>query len=809
MKLSYRWLADWIKPPAMNAQLLERFTLAGLEVDNVSSVLDSVAHKLRGVRTAKVLEVAPHPNADRLNLCLLDTGHGQARVVCGAPNVEAGHVYAYAPPKSMLPNMTIEQREIRGEMSAGMLCSGHELGLGDYYGGNLLRLPKSLSLGKDLYQILELEDTVIEFDLTPNRGDCLSVFGLACEVASLYQMPYPKLKSISAPQKSNTTVAVKLSEPIGCPHYVARVIENIDVNAMTPPHIAERLRRCGMNAVNAVVDICNYVMLDLGQPMHAFDFDCLEGDIEVRRARSGESLELLDNTTAKLTSSDLLITDSKKPVAMAGLMGGANSCVTTDTKNILLESAWFHPNILAGRARIHGVHSDAAHRYERGVDPELAAHAMDSCVALLLACVGGRPGPVCRAISQKHFPQPVSINVNYNRIHKLLGLTLTKPEVASLLKRLHGQVRVNKTGWDVVPPSRRSDLVMEVDLIEEIARLHGYEHMPVQSPQGAIKFGKIPKHILDREIVADRLVALGYQEVVNYSLVPSKTESPLAGTVGLDNWVSKDMSALRGSLLPGLVENMARWERRQIQDLRLFEIGTCFDTSVSGKKDLERPQEHQRLALLMSGRRAPESWSHGSDLADIYDLKADVSTLLSLTGKHWDLSKPAIQTPSALLDARTCVVIPDVNGMMGMLGARWVRHWGLQNTPLLMELDLQCLQLNNLEYAPLSAEHPTLNRDLAIVVKDSIPEAQISNHIWEISKTSLASHTKGTDAVLETLVLFDVYQGDKILTQHRSMAYHLQFRHDNRALRDQEVDTVYQEIVTSLAQVFGAQIRDH
>jgi phenylalanyl-tRNA synthetase beta chain len=809
MKTSYRWLSDWLKPPTLDTALLDRFTMAGLEVVAMSPTFDFDKSKLHGVSGAKVLEAVPHPNADRLSLCTLQTRNGRVRVVCGAPDLSVGGVYAYAPPKSVLPNMSIEKREVRGEVSEGMLCAGQELGLGDYYGNGLLRLPESFSLGEDLYQTLELDDSVIEFDLTPNRGDCLSAFGIACELASLYEKPFPKIKPKSITPTCDTGVKIKLSTPDDCPRYMACAIEGIDLGTVTPPYIADRLRRCGTNAVNVVVDICNYVMLDLGQPLHAFDLDKLEGDIEVRRARDGESLKLLDGSEATLSERDLLIADSKKPVAMAGLMGGANSGVFNSTENILLESAWFNPRALAGRARVHGVHSDAAHRYERGVDPSLAELALRHCVALLLRVAGGKSGPICSALSKRHLPESPTITVNYSCVRDLLGLSLTKAETASLLKRIGGQMRSTRIGWELTPPSRRRDLVIEEDIMEEIARLHGYERIPVEMPQSTIQFGRMPKHMLGKEVAADRLIAMGYQEVANYSLVPQDAKSPLAGVVGLANWVSKDMSALRGSLLPGLVQNMSHYERRQIHDLRLFEIGVCFEDNLSANKNGGRPLEHQRLAMLLGGRRNPESWSGSADTVDIYDLKAEVGALLSLSGRIWDLSRPNTELKPGLIDPSCCIAIPELSGIMGRLDPHWVSHWGLRSAPMLMELDLNLLQSQSLDYQPLSREHPVLKRDLAIVVKDSIAQARISNCIEEAAKKSLNSHTGGSVATLESLVLFDVYQGNKVASQHRSMAYHLEFRHSDRAMKDLEVDAVCADIVKALGEEYGAILRDN
>lgn len=810
MKLSARWLGDWIDLPRDVSDLSERLTVAGLEVEGSTRPLEPEDAKLDGVSIARVLDVLPHPNADRLHICVVDTGAGggKHRVVCGAPNVRKGEVYPYAPPGALLPGMKIESRKVRGENSEGMLCSSAELGLGDYYGDGLMTLPRNAPLGVSFYHWLELDDTIISFDLTPNRGDCLSVYGLACEVASLYDRPHPKLGYKRVSPSSKLRVGIKLSAPEDCPYYTARVIEGVRVASRIPWWMAERLRRCGVRPVNSVVDICNYCMLDVGQPMHAFDLQHIKGDIDVRRARAGETLSLLDGTKSKLNERDLLIADSEQPLALAGLMGGADSAVSDTTRNILLESAWFDPRVLAGRALAHGVSSDAAHRFERGVDPELAEIALERCSALLLGYAGGKAGKICVAAAKK--PVRPTIMVRHSRVERLLGLGLSRPVIRRLLARLGARVRSTWKGWKLIPPSRRRDLNTEVDILEEIARLHGYQRLPTRLPDANMSFRQTPHSWLTDENVANRLVGLGYQEVVNYSLVTSKAEMHTTPPPLLANSISENMRALRTSLLPGLLNNMSQHQRRQIQDMRLFEIGNCFAATSSAAQPDSAPRETARLAMLLCGRRVPESWGCEEQPTDLYDLKADLEALLSMTGKDWDLSRAAPKEASYLLDPNSCVGIPELDGIMGVLDARWARHWSLRSRPLMVELDLRRLTMDALHCRSLSAEQPALSRDLAIVVPESAQATALKQRINNTATRTLVSLSgkSATPAVLEKLLLFDVYRGSNVAQKHKSMAYHLHFRHPERALLDSEVDTVCEEVMIVLNKEFGATLRD-
>lgn len=784
-----------------HADVSDRLSMAGLEVDTCLAVLtseDNTALNITGVITAAVQSLLPHPNADRLSVCKVNTGKQIYNVVCGAPDICVNKIYAFAPPNTVLPQLTIIERDIRGERSCGMLCAGEELGLGDYYGSELLSFDSDTPLGCSVAELMSLDDSVVSLDLTPNRGDCLSVYGIAHELALLYDCKKPHLSKISLAVTTKNKINITLKTAV-CPVYCGRLIEGIDNRIPTPVYIAERLRCSGVRLINTVVDVCNYVMLDLGQPMHAFNYDYVSGGICVRHATAKESLTLLDGTKISATTDDVVIADNKRALALAGVMGGLESGVNKDTTNVLLESAWFKPVAVAGVARRYHLHSDAAHRFERGVDPAITEYALDYCTALLLEIVGGAAGAVCKVV--KNVPQPPMINLRYDRVEHVLGLKQSRPEIKSLLARLGGTLKTTATGWELIPPSRRLDLTVEVDLLEEIARLYGYANIAASLPQTDLVISPLDVTTVDIDVVADRLVGLGYQEVINYSLVaPDKNDSK---QVKLSNSVSDEMSALRHSLIPGLLNTMREYHRHQHYDLRLFETGVCFVIADQNKPG--RPVESQRLAFLLNGRRHLEHWDSSDSAVDFYDLKADLKALLSLTGRSWQLAKTAAVSDHSWIDSHNSLVIPELNCVAGALHARWVLHWDLKNIPLIAELDLNALRQVGFNYQPLTAEHPALNRDLAIIVAEQIPAYEIRALIL---KTAKEIATKADSIHLENVLLFDLYQGDGVPAGSKSMAFHLSFRHQERALRDAEVDTINDVIIKALHTTYNAKLRD-
>ncbi len=789
MKLNESWLREWVNPPLKIKEILDQLTMAGLELDSITPV----APPFEQVVVGEVLTIVSHPNAEKLRICQVNVAQDDLlTIICGASNVEVGMRVPVAVVGATLPdNFKIKKAKLRGIESYGMICSAQELGLADTSEG-IMPLPADAPVGENVRNYLKLEDVSLEIDLTPNRGDCLSVEGIAREVSVLTNQP---LKSVACPpvaEKINNTFPVTVNSPKACPRYVGRVIKSINPNAVTPFWMQERLRRCGLRSISPVVDVTNYVLLELGQPLHAFDLNKLTGGIIVRLANEGEQIALLDGQTVTLDKETLVIADETSPQAMAGVMGGLTSSVTDETQNIFLESAFFSPLQLAGCARRYSLHTDSSHRFERGVDPKLQRRACERATALLLPIVGGEPGPITDVTSDEHLPKQPTIQLRANRISKLLGCSVSVSEVTRILQQLGMKIEQQTGGWKVYPPSFRFDINLEADLIEEIARVYGYDKIPNEAPQSHLSLQTQEKVSIEQAQMV--LVQQGYQEAITYSFVDPAIQAQLTPELSLltlSNPIASDMAAMRTTLWTGLLQAAIYNIKRQQSRVRLFETGLRFI-----QKD-DKLQQDKVIAGIVTGHRYPTQWGLSDQPIDFFDVKADVEALLALvdTNSRY-VFKPAQH--SALHPGQTAAIyINELEvGMMGALHPSLVQQFELPQSTYLFELLWKPLTQKLLPTFEEISKYPSVSRDLAIVIDQQVSAAEI-----------LACIQQSETALLVDQYLFDFYQGKSIEQGKKSVAVGLVFQAASRNLIEEEVDTMVTQIIKNLEQQLHAQLR--
>jgi phenylalanyl-tRNA synthetase beta chain len=792
MKFAESWLREWVDPPVATAALCERLTLAGHELESV----EPVAPPFDGIVVAAVRDVKPHPNADKLRVCRVDDGRGtELEIVCGAPNVYAGMRAPLARDGASLPGgVKIRRSKLRGVVSEGMLCSARELGLGEDAGG-IVELPADAEIGRDLREYLLLDDRTIDLAITANRGDCLGVAGIAREVGALYRLPVRAVEAAPVAPAHDDVVPVRLDAPQACPAYAGRVVHDVRVDAPTPLWMRERLRRAGVRPLQVVVDVTNYVMLELGQPLHAFDHAKIDREIVVRPGRAGERLVLLDGREVELGPELLVIADASGPTALAGIMGGLASAVGPGTRSVFFEAAHFAPLAIAGRARRLGMLTDASFRFERGVDPELPARAIERATQLLVDIAGGAPGAVRVALAEESFPPRPIIWLRHTRIGALLGVDVDADEVVAILNALELSVIEKPGGWLVTPPSFRFDLAIEEDLIEEIGRVYGYERieervehavlLPKAQPEGRIALSRARAALVDR----------GYHEAVTYSFVDPDLQRLFAPDVAaprLANPISAELSVMRTSLLPGLVRALRQNLSRQQARVRLFEAGSKY----VGQGD-ERTEE-KVLGGIACGPWAPEQWGLRAAPADFFDLKADVEALLALGGAAADATfEPATDAflhPGQ--SARIRLQGRDV-GWLGALHPRIVRALDLPARVLSFELDVEHALAARVPRFQAPSPYPAVRRDLAVVVGEEVSAARLCDE----ARAAAPPH-------LRELFVFDVYQGQGVESGRKSIALGLIFQEASRTLTDADADSAVAAVRTRLEQAFNARIRD-
>jgi phenylalanyl-tRNA synthetase beta chain len=795
MKFSENWLRQHVRIDAGRDELAATLTAIGLEVEDIAVL----GGNLDGIVVARILECARHPEADRLQVCQVDAGGGRVlQIVCGAPNARAGLVAPLAMIGSCVGDTTIRAAKLRGVESNGMLCSAKELGL-DSDASGLLELPSDAQVGAPLVQFLELPDATIELKLTPNRADCFSVRGIAYDVAAACGSQVQPFDAIPMPALGNASLAIKLEAGPDAPRYVGRVIEGLDATRATPVWMAERLRRSGIRPVSLLVDVTQYVMLELGQPMHAYDRDLLHGPIGVRRARDGESLKLLDGKEAKVDPQFLVITDASgsgedRPIGLAGVMGGFDTRVSDATRNVFLEAAHFAPDAIIGRGRRLGLHTDAGHRFERGVDPTLPRDAVEHATRLIVELAGGSPGPVVEARLDEYLSAPVPIVLRRTRLARLLGAAIADAEVERILRALGLGVEAIAEGWRVSPPPRRFDLTIEEDLVEEIARIHGYDAIPATLPGGATRLSPATEARVDDLAVRLHMASRDYLEAIDYAFVDAGLlDAWRAGeaAVALANPLSAELGVMRTRLLPGLVASLARNVARQQTRVRLFELGKVF-----ARQDREAPRETLRVAAAAHGSAAREQWGLREREVDFHDLKGDLDSLAALADAGLEY-RPS-QAPWAH-PGRSADVFRDGRplGWIGQLHPRLQQSLDLAQPVVAFELDLEPLLARLLPRGGVLSRFPSVRRDLAFVVADGIAWAAIADTV-----------RSAAGEWLRELRLFDRYVGKGVETGFKSLAMGLILQDESRTLTDRDVDAVVASVTAALQNEHGARIRD-
>jgi phenylalanyl-tRNA synthetase beta chain len=821
MKVPYSWLAEWVDVPWAARELGSRLTMAGFELD----ALEPAAPPFTKVVVAEIVSAERHPQADKLQVCRVSTGQGSdlLQIVCGAPNARAGLKTALAMVGSSLPGgMQIKAAKLRGVESTGMLCSAKELGLSDNSAG-IIEFPQDAPLGRPLPDYLELDDWVLELNVTANRGDAMSIIGVAREVAALAG------KKLTGPSVSTSTPGsddrfpVYLDSPAACPTFVGCVIRGVNNKAATPLRIRERLRRAGVRSISPVVDVTNYVMLELGQPMHAYDFAKLQGEIRVRTAHAGEQITLLDGKTIEATPDVLLITDKDGPVGLAGIMGGQRTAVSLDTTDVFFESAYFAPDAIIGRSRRWGLLTDAVQRYERGIDPTQQRRAVERAIGLLTSIAGGKPGPVTVTQSAEHQPKRTPVILRRSRLERLLGVSIPDERVTATLQALQMSVEATSEGWVATPPAYRFDITIEADLIEEIARIVGFDAIPERDALVPQQFRAAPEEVPLEHTILEALANRGYQEAVTYAFVDPALQARLfPGRPGLAlaNPIASDMSVMRVSLWPGLLKAALENQRRQQDRMRLFEHGARFVSSESGAT-----LEIDTLAGVACGARLPEQWGVPREMrgpADFYDVKSDLEALFVATGAEQSfVFEPA--SLSCLHPGRAARILREGRevGFVGELHPLLVRELDFTYSPVLFELDLGgtlsgCAdstsaraQQNSVQrdfVAALAVEKPQhreisrfpqVRRDIAVVVDESVALSALADRVLSSAST-----------LLHSLRVFDVYRGTGIESGRKSVALGLIFQDISRTLTDDDVDRLMGTIVTDLRESLNAKIRE-
>lgn len=793
MRVSERWLREWLPGLVGGPEWIARLDELGLEVDGV----EPAAPPFHGVVVAEVLAVAPHPNADKLRVCRVSDGRDEWEVVCGAPNVAAGIKVPFAREGAELPGgLRIRKARLRGVESRGMLCSAAELGLAERADG-LMVLPADAPPGVDLREYLDLDDRLLDIAVTPNRGDCLSIAGLARELAAALGLALraPETAPVAV-SLDETPLDVDLADP-ACGRYCGRVIRGVDPRARTPLWMAEKLRRAGLRSIHPVVDVTNYVMLELGQPMHAFDLQRLSRNITVRWARAGESLRLLNEQTVELDPDCLVIADGRGPVALAGVMGGLDSAVTAGSRDLFLESAFFEPEAIAGRARRFGLASESAYRFERGVDPGLQRRALERATALILEICGGRAGP---PIERRHPASPrgddIAIHLRRDRVEALLGCRLADADISGRLAALGCGLEARDDGWRVVVPSHRFDLRIEADLIEEIARLHGYARLPRRLPAFAPAPPSAPEGRLDAARLALALVERGYREIISYSFIEPELAARLAPgvePVALRNPLSRELSVMRPSLWPGLLGALRHNRHRQQADLALFEIGTCF---LPAAREGRPAEEIGRIGGLRCGRRLGEGWNRPREAVDFFDIKGDVERLLVLGGEE-AVFEAAVHPVLHPGQSARVVRAGRVLGWLGALHPALLAALDLDGPVFVFELDLEPLCAAAVPQAAAPSRFPAVRRDLAVLVPRDCSWAQVE-----------AVLRRAAPPIVQSWRLFDVYTGPGVGPERKSFAIGLILQDISRTLTDRDVESAGAAVLAALAEELGATLRE-
>ena len=812
MKFSESWLREWVNPALSSDDLAHQITMAGLEVDGV----DPVAGEFTDVIVGEVVECGPHPDADKLQVTKISLGDYSSDnvekgelvdIVCGAKNCRLGLKVAVATVGAVLPgDFKIKKAKLRGVVSNGMLCSESEIGLSDSSDG-IMELAQDAPLGTCVREYLDLNDVTIDVDLTANRGDCLGIKGIAREIGVLNSQSVNEIDIKAVQPTIDDTLSITIEAEEACPRYLGRVIKGINLNAQTPLWMVEKLRRCGTRSIDPVVDVTNYVLLELGHPMHAFDLAKIDSGINVRFAKENEKLTLLDEKEVTLKDGTLVIAEKDsegvgKALAIAGIFGGLHSGVTTETTDIFLESAFFAPLAILGKARQYGLHTDASHRYERGIDPTLQHDAMERATALLLAIVGGEAGPITEAKSDENIPQTKNVSLRREKLDTRIGHHIVDEKVSEILTRLGFEVTEQGSEsakvWDVIVPAYRFDIKIEVDLIEEVARIFGYNNIPNISPKATLKMVEQQEANINVSKLKSTLVNRDYQEAITYSFVDPKVQGllhPEEAVMTLPHPISSEMSVMRLSLFTGLLQSVVYNQNRQQARVRLFECGLRFVPDETAENGV---RQQNMIAGVIGGNRNDEHWGIEKAAADFYDIKGDVEALLSLTAdaEDYEFSQAEI---AALHPGQTAKITRNgiLVGYVGALHPELERKLGLNGRTLIFELLLSEILVQKIPEVSDISRFPANRRDLAVVVKEDVDAKKVLQLIEKVGGSYLID-----------LNLFDVYQGQGVEDGYKSLAIALVLQDKNKTLEDKDITDVIDRVVEALETELNASLRD-
>ncbi|MGY5579557.1 phenylalanine--tRNA ligase subunit beta [Vibrio cincinnatiensis] len=795
MKFSESWLREWVNPAVTTDELTHQITMAGLEVDDVLPV----AGTFTGVKVGHVVECGQHPDADKLRVTKVDVGEEELLdIVCGAPNCRQGLKVAVATVGAVLPgDFKIKKAKLRGQPSHGMLCSFSELGI-DVESNGIMELADDAVIGTDFREFLTLDDVTIDVDLTSNRADCFSLRGMAREVGVLNRADVVEPAVSPVVPTIDTNISIEVKAPAACPRYLGRIVKNVNVQAQTPLWMQEKLRRCGIRSIDPIVDITNYVMLEQGQPMHAFDLAKIEGGIVVRLAEQGEKLTLLDGSEAELNADTLIIADHNKALAIAGIFGGEHSGVNSETKDVLLECAFFAPDHIRGRARSYGLHTDSSMRYERGVDYALQFTAMERATQLLIDICGGEVAPVVAAESDADLPKPNTVALRRTKLGNLLGHHIADADVVEILQRLGMSVETTTEGWMATAPTWRFDIAIEQDLVEEVGRIYGYDNIPNQAPAAALNMNLHKEANLPLKRVRDLLVDRGYHEAITYSFVEPEQQKLIVPDVEpliLPNPISADMSAMRLSLIQGLLNTVVHNQKRQQPRVRLFEQGLRFIPDQAAENGM---RQESMLAGVISGTRSEEHWNIETATVDFFDLKGDVEAILELTANGKAYRFAAAKHP-ALHPGQSAAIMLDGKeiGVIGTVHPELERKFGLNGRTIVFEIEWSAINSKVIPEAVALSKFPSNRRDIAVVVDQTIASGDIVD----------ACRVAGGE-LLKEAKLFDVYVGKGVAEGKKSLAIVLTLQSSERTLEEADIAAAVENIVKAVVEQFSATLRD-
>ncbi len=792
MQFSDAWLREWVNPDVSVNELADALSMAGLEVDGV----EAAAAEFTGVVVGEVLSCERHPDADKLSVCNVNIGEAEpVQIICGAKNVAAEMKVPVATVGAVLPgNFKIKKAKLRGQASHGMICSASELGLAESSDG-ILPLPADAPVGKDFRQYLALDDHIIDVDLTPDRGDCLSIAGIARDVGVIYKQPVKDWEIKPLPATVDAQLTVNLEAVEACPRYCCRVVKGIDPKAETPLWMQEKLRRSGIRAISPVVDITNYVMLELGQPMHGFDLHKIAGSIHVRMSQGGEKLTLLDGNDVETLPGSLMIADDEKPLALAGIMGGDSSAVTDTSVDILLESAFFAPISIAGKARAYGLHTDSSHRFERGVDPDLQREALERATDLLIHIAGGEAGAVVDVSDEQHMPQAARIHLRRHQIPRILGVDIDDAQIEDILQRLGMQLQPQGDGWLVLAPSWRFDVAIEADLIEEIGRIYGYANIPENLSSAPVSIQSVAEAEFNLARAKALLVDRDYQEVITYSFIAPEIAQlllPDAKQIRLANPISADMSVMRASLWPGLLSTLQYNLARQQDRIRLFESGQIF---LGNEDQIEQPE---MLGGLIYGERLSKKWNNSAGKVDFYDVKGDVELLLQQVDSLDAFQIQPVEDVT-LHPGQAAAILRDGEeiGRFGMLHPALQAKLDISGNVFLFQIKLFGLREGRIPAYTAVSKYPAIRRDLALLVNADITWGQVR-----------ACVQGAAPEIVRDIQIFDVFTGGNIDSGLKSLALSLILQDYSHTLTDEETEQAVETVLQALSDELAAKLRD-